>query len=196
MPRPYLHPYLRRFLLWSLWLLTGCVFYSLDLRVSYSKALYYSVLVGYNIGWNFEEDTHHVTEYFSIAHMVVGVCAVTVLLEEYLQHILDTDTQWYQAVLEKEEYMRAVQSGDVKKRLKYGVLLHKYTIFPSLLWLGVLVCGSVSAYLYTSWSVADSCFFTLSTLFAGGFAVVPDTFSNFQYFCGKDVIYMCVCICE
>lgn len=168
--------------MWAIWLSTGCVFYALNLNISYSKALYYSVVVGYNIGWNFEEDYYNSTEYFSIAHMIVGICAVTILLEEYIQNILNTDTQWYQTVIEKEKYVTATSAWS---RLKYGVMFHKYTFFPLLLWFGVLAGGSISAYIYTSWSVTDSCFFTISTLFAGGFAVVPESFSNFQYLCGE-----------
>jgi hypothetical protein len=117
--------------------------------------------------------------------MIIGVCAVTILLEEYIQNILNTDTQWYHAVIDRERYTVAVNNRDFVSRIKFGILLHKYTFFPVLLWLGVLAMGSVTAYLYTPWSVTDSCFFTISTLFAGGFATVPDSFSNFQYFCGE-----------
>ena len=175
------NPYLKRILLWAVWIAAGCVFYTLNLKISYSKGLYYSVLVGYNIGWNFEEDYDTVTEYYSIGHMIVGICAVTVLLEEYIQNILNSDTQWYKVVIERENYDNA---PDFLTRMKHGFNLHKYTIVPSIIWVGVLVVGSIMAYTHTEWSITDSCFFTTSTLFAGGFAKVPDDFSNFQYFCG------------
>jgi hypothetical protein len=175
------NPYFKRTFLWVIWLCAGCIFYSVDLDISFSKGIYYSVLVGYTIGWNFEEDYHPITEYYSIAHMVVGVCAVTILLEEYIQNILNTDTHWYQAVLNREKYKEAV---DIVSRIKHGLILHKYTFIPVFIWMGVLTGGSVMAYIYTEWSAVDSCFFTISTLFAGGFASVPENFSNFQYFCG------------
>ena len=160
----------------------GCVFYTHNLSISYSKGLYYSVLVGYNIGWNFEENYHPSTKYYSIFHMIVGVCAVTILLEEYIQNILNSDTQWYQEVIRREKYD---SSTDVIERLTNGCILHKYTIIPSIVWVGVLIMGSIMAYIHTEWNLADSFFFTISTLFAGGFAVVPEEFSNFQYFCGE-----------
>ena len=174
--------YFKRVVLWVIWLCAGCIFYTVDLDISFSKGLYYSVLVGYNIGWNFEEDYHPITEYYSIAHMIVGVCAVTILLEEYIQNILNTDTHWYQSVLDKEKYTGAV---GISSRVKHGIMMHKYTFIPTFIWVGVLVGGSIIAYVNTEWSAADSCFFTISTLFAGGFATVPDDFSNFQYFCGE-----------
>lgn len=178
-------PYVKRFILWALWLGAGCFFYVANLNISYSKALYYSVIVGYNIGWNFEEEYHPSTEFFSIAHMIVGICAVAVLLEEFIQEILNTDTQWYQTVIQREKYVAAVETRDFLSRMKFGFELHKYTFVPLIIWCCLLAGGCISAYVYTSWSVSDSCFFTISTLFAGGFASVPDTFSNFQYFCGE-----------
>lgn len=177
-----MNPYFKRILLWVIWLCAGCVFYKVDLNTSYSKGLYYSVLVGYNIGWNFEEETHLRTQFFSIGHMIIGVVAVTILVEEYLQNILNADTEWYHAVIERENYVAAVGIFD---RIKLYYVMHKSAFIPVSIWVGILVGGAIAGYIFTDWSGLDSCFYTISTLFAAGFVQVPDKFSNFQYFCGK-----------
>jgi hypothetical protein len=80
--------FLRPAILWILWLVMGSCFYAnADYAGNYSKGFYYSVNVGYSIGWELDESSDG-SFFFSTVYILCGATAISAVLAMLMESTL------------------------------------------------------------------------------------------------------------
>lgn len=116
--------------LWSLWMLTGTLFYSYQLNVGWSKGFYMAVNVGYSIGWgDISETTNPNSQWFSILFVLCGSSFVAAALGFFAQSIVDDKDNWYTNELQRIAHEKYNEDN-------------KDNVF--LLWTGMMKCSLIA----------------------------------------------------
>lgn len=81
--------FLRPIILWILWLIMGSCFYAnADFEGNYCKGFYYSVNVGYSIGWELDETTQ-ASFFFSTVYIWFGATAIAAVVAMLMESTLN-----------------------------------------------------------------------------------------------------------
>ncbi len=145
---------LKPILAWVTWLMIGTVFYSnVDFDQSYSKGFYYSVNVGYSIGWGVLHEPKDGSKLFSTVFLLIGATAISGWLAYFIEHTIDHKDKWYEDIaLEKYLDTIRIHYGIAGKVYAY-VVVNAPKISHVLIWLVYIIFGVIWSCRYNQFRV-------------------------------------------
>ena len=176
--------YLKVFLLWTTWMVSGTVFYALRNDLGWKKGFYMMVNVGYSVGWGYPRETDNKGLWFSIMNVFVGAMALSYCLRVFAISVMSDSKSWYAVAL----YERKMQDKTISRweKIKAMTKNHKkklinITIF--VMWVCVGVFWSTNV--FGSWRFVQGLYFSISSLSTGGMYPIPSDASDDCYVIGK-----------
>lgn len=174
---------LQIFLAWLLWLFIGTVFYAnVNFQGSYSKGFYYTVNVGYSIGWGVLHDKTTGCKLFSILYVLIGALFVSRWLSYLLENAIDdkeNDSSGNSAYNKYQLRKRLEQNNPFSK---YRILSNMYvycvlnsgSLLVIYLWCLYILVGMSWSVGQIDWSLVDGLYFAVSSLSTGGLWGIPE----------------------
>lgn len=165
-------------LAWTIWILSGVVFYSLYDEFPLYVAVYKSVSVGWAIGWSLPVQTLReddmISMLFSSSHNCIGVIFVGLSAIYISQEIANSEEDWAVQIMNRQS-LKDLEVTGLSGRVKRWYLLHKVLVRLIAVMLG-LIClcisgGYAGVHDYSFQQAADM---TLSTISCSGYASLPE----------------------
>ena len=162
-----------------LWILLGTVFYAAHDQLSWPRALFMSVNVGWSIGWSMDGLSEYDSPWskvFTIYHTSIGVLFAGVTVLYIAQEVGKDKDNWIMQVIKMKELDVAAETEGCWDSFEGLVKVHLPTlriIFVFLLWFAFgLVWYPLTNPEFT---LAKNVDWILSTLTAGGYLTIPST---------------------
>lgn len=171
--------FLQALLAWVLWILVGTIFYAqVNFNGNFFKGFYYSVNVGYSIGWGVFHDNSNICKVFSIFYLLVGAVFVSRWLAYLLElAISEHDSSYEQYVIRTNMLADNVclQSRYFKWFSPYYVwmAMNSDKLFVIYIWLLYVTFGAVWSYIAVKWPFIDAMYFSVSSMSTGGLWGIP-----------------------
>lgn len=160
---------------WFLWLFVGTVFYGVhDFEKNFYKGFYYSVNVGYSIGWGVLHDKDDLSKLFSCAYLLVGAIFVSRWLAYLLERaVKDQHNNIHESLIIRKNI--AITSGLKGWRLKIytWLVINHSNVIIIYLWLVYWVFAAIWSCADIGWSAVDGIYYAVSSMSTGGLYGVP-----------------------
>lgn len=180
------------FVAWLTWLLVGTLYYSnVNFGGNYAHGFYYSVNVGYSVGWSGLTDYNTASKWFSVFYLLVGALFLTRWLVFLVENAVDDSRQYEIERRRVEEQLRRVTwlFGTPRQICVYLVSNHQKLLIVYFWFIYVFLGAFWSCYVI-EWPFLDGLYFALSSLSTGGMWSVPLYSKDFVYGCVG--IYTCL----
>lgn len=172
-------------LAWLVWMITGTIYYShVNFHGNYAHGFYYSVNVGYSVGWSGLTDYNVPSKAFSVVYLLIGAIFLTRWLVFLVESAVDDKSQREESRYQTERHIRRTS------RL-YGPLLNAY-IYLSVnsdkllivyIWFLYVLLGTWWSCFVIGWPLLDGLYFSLSSLSTGGMWSIPLKSPDYVYAC-------------
>ena len=190
-------PFLLIAVIWTIFLLSGTLFYNYHENYGWAMGTYYAVNVGFNIGWNWQTEESEESKIFSVFYLVMGFFLLALLVVFISEVSLNRERRYKHFVryIEYLEYEEEVKAGLAEPET-FGDTCNRWAVqnyvtltFCAILLLWVVV-GVIWSCLVLDWSVLDGLYFSLSSLSAGGMYSIPDGSAEWIY--GMAAVYAAI----
>lgn len=172
-------------LAWLVWMISGTIYYShVNFHGNYAHGFYYSVNVGYSVGWSGLTDYNVPSKAFSVVYLLIGAIFLTRWLVFLVESAVDDKSQREESRFQTERHIRRTS------RL-YGPLLNAY-IYLSVnsdkllivyTWFLYVLLGAWWSCFVIGWPWLDGLYFALSSLSTGGMWSIPLKSPDYVYAC-------------
>jgi len=166
-------------ILYLSWIVSGTVFYAFHEKFPFHIALYQSTSVGWAIGWDLPEEVFsgeggaNYGMIYSCFHNLVGVLFVGIIVMYIEFAVSKTTDNWMVEMTNRQGVEYQVPTTTFTKALKW-VKLNRDRVKIYIICSGCcLLCILFGFYAIDSFSFAESCDMTLSTLSCGGYQGMP-----------------------
>jgi hypothetical protein len=170
---------LEAFLLWILWIITGTLFYANVLFYGdYDKGFYYSVNVGYSIGWGVFHDNTAGCKVFSMFYLLIGALFVSRYVAYLLENAIAEKENIYEQYMLRAHLLKTNKYANSNKTLSeiyVWIIMNNNKLLVIYLWLVFWIFGVVWSCASFGWPVVDGCYFSLSTMSTGGLWGIPQS---------------------
>jgi len=176
-------------LVWILWLLIGTIFYGhVDFNKNYYKGFYYSVNVGYSIGWGVLGEFNQGSYVFSIAYLLVGATLISGSLVYLIESIVSTNEMWFQKINTSDinknssDYkVDIITENSYFKKVKTYISNNTYQTTMIVIWLIWILFGTIWSCYVIEWTIIEGIYFSLSSLSTGGLHGIPYDSANWVF---------------
>jgi hypothetical protein len=177
--------YLKAFLLWICWMVSGTVFYSVRGSLGWAEGFYMMVNVGYSIGWGYPVEKDYKVLWYSVCNVLVGATALSFALQVFANSIVKSSKIWYHQTMLEESikdrnisfYVRWYEWALVERKKLTIIFAFWVWIFTMVIW---------SQFAFPEWVFIDGLYFAISSLSTGGMWRIPtDTATGPDYVIGK-----------
>jgi hypothetical protein len=170
---------LEAFLLWILWIIAGTLFYANVLFYGdYDKGFYYSVNVGYSIGWGVFHDNTAGCKVFSMFYLLIGALFVSRYVAYLLENAIAEKENVYEQYMLRSHLLKTNKYANSNKTLSevyVWIIMNNNKLLVIYLWLVFWAFGVVWSCASFGWSLVDGCYFSLSTMSTGGLWGIPES---------------------
>lgn len=168
-------------LVWVTWLTIGTIFYGAnDFNHNYYKGFYYSVNVGYSIGWGVLDELSQGSYAFSIFYLLIGATLISGSLVYLIESIVSSNEAWFKnitndtrktsssTISRSSSRMKVIYDNSYIKRIKTSLSNNTSQAFMIIIWLVWILFGTIWSCYVIEWSVIEGIYFALSSLSTGG----------------------------
>jgi hypothetical protein len=170
---------LEAFLLWILWIIAGTLFYANVLFYGdYDKGFYYSVNVGYSIGWGVFHDNTAGCKVFSMFYLLIGALFVSRYVAYLLENAIAEKENVYEQYILRSHLLKTNKYANSNKSLSeiyVWIIMNNNKLLVIYLWLVFWAFGVVWSCASFGWPLVDGCYFSLSTMSTGGLWGIPQS---------------------
>jgi hypothetical protein len=181
---------LQPFIAWLVWLLVGTIFYAnVDFNGNYYKGFYFSVNVGYSIGWGVLHEYHQSSKVFSIFFLFIGAVAISRWLAYLISTaIYDKENAFENLDLHRNIELNCKLTGRLKTICVF-ITIHWGKLFIVYVWVLFLTFGAIFSCLTIGWSATDGVYYSISSMSTGGLNGIPVDSPDYLFlFTGQSVV--------
>lgn len=167
---------------WLGWLFIGTVFYTyVDFEGSFCKGFYFSVNVGYSIGFGVLHERSDASKAFSILYLLVGAIFVSRWLAYLIElHIYDNGNVHEQITVRHNLRKSSTLSG-LRRDLYVWIVMNYSGLFIIYLWLIYVFFGTTWSCAVIGWSFIDGIYFAISAMSTGGLMGIPEDSPDYAF---------------
>lgn len=169
------HAGLKHLIAWIMWLLIGTFYFGTEeFDSDYCRGFYYSVNVGYSVGWGVLSVKKDSTKIFSIFYLLVGSISVGFWLARLVENVHVKLSEW-------EPHLERIRQLQLHERGLHGVvsgfcdefLPMIQSVYYIIVWILYIVFGTIWSMNIYGWSVVDGLYFSVSSLSTAGLLGIP-----------------------
>lgn len=159
---------------WVLWLLLGTVVYAnINFDGNYAKGFYFSVNIGYSIGWGVFHDRSTRCKVFSILYILMGATFLTRWIAYLIERaVTDTSSIYEKSIIRKNIRKTSRLKGFLLDAYVYIVVNHS-KLFMIYLWFVCIFFGTSWSCVVIHWSLIDGLYFSISSMSTAGAWGIP-----------------------
>jgi heme exporter protein D len=175
---------LKSYLAWAVWLIIGAIFYAnVNFNGDYSIGFYFSVNVGYSIGWGVFHDHSTLCKTYSIFHLLIGALFASRGLASVIESTIHENENAYEKFRKQN---RLLQRNPFVKypslsNLYVWTAMNSSSLFVICLWIAIVIFGVIWSRESIKWPVIDSFYFSLSSLSTGGLWGIPQDSPSYYF---------------
>lgn len=174
---------LKSFLYWTVWMICGTSFYSLvNFDGNVSQSFYYSINVGYSIGWGVLHDHNSASKAFSMFYLLVGATFVSRWLAFIIENAIKIDENSVDDyIITKSLRDKSTIRNWILRECYIFMVIHHTRLFVIYIWIVYIFLGTLWSCLTIKWSLIDGLYFALSSLSTGGLQPIPVDSPNWMF---------------
>jgi len=180
------------FIVWFAWLITGSIYYAIELNLGAFKGFYMAVNVGYSIGWGDIATPELSFQWFSCFYVMIGASFVGAALGFFAEGVVADSDNWYtncKIATQYEDELKATHNP-FKKAWKWCGF-HWIELRAIILWLVFVLSATIGACITQDWHFITGLYFAVSSISTGGLqALEPTKTTDFMY--GMTGLYSCL----
>lgn len=159
---------------WIIWMAVGTLFYGLvDFNGSFCKGFYFSINVGYSIGWGVLHEWTPWSKLFSVGYLLVGAIFVSRWLAHLIEHALQESDDAYDQLLIQQRLRSSLKAKGLWAEVYIFFVMNNSRLFTIYLWVVYIFFGVAWSIGAVGWSTIDALYFSLSSMSTGGLQGVP-----------------------
>jgi hypothetical protein len=170
--------------MWALWLVVGTAFYASKngLDLTFCKAFYMSVNVGYSIGWGYPFESTNSQYAFSTLYLMTGGSFVAIALGFFANAAVAQRENWFEHLLKKDRYEEGMNAEHMSQRIWTFVDYHWIKIRVVLVWLIWAVFGIILYATMNRNQFWEATLFSTSSMSTGGLKAISQDSPDWEYF--------------
>lgn len=169
--------------LWLVWLITGMLFYKYWLELTWARAFYMAVNVGYSVGWgDIHED--NTSQLFSCFYVLCGASFVAAALSFFAGSIVRDRKNWYTNAVRKAEYENYLieNAGNFLLCFRAWTLYHYLAVRAISLWIAFIIAATIAGYVIVEeFEGVNALYFAITTASTGGLLALPRHSEDWAY---------------
>jgi hypothetical protein len=159
---------------WILWLLMGTLFYAnFNFEGNYAKGFYYSVNVGYSIGWGVLNDNSTACKAFSVVYILIGAIFVSRWLVYLIEKTVEESNDSAAHKIIADNIRRTSKLKGILLELFIYIVINNSKLFVIYIWFLFVIFGTLSSCYIIGWSMIDGLYFSISSMSTGGLWGIP-----------------------
>jgi hypothetical protein len=175
------------FFAWVLWIAVGTIFYAeYNFAGGYAKGFFYSVNVGYSIGWGILGDYTDGCKLFSVAYILIGAVFATRAIVSLAENAVKENESVHEQLLMRRILKSQTSLQGLSADYHIWAVMNAGRFFVVYVWIVYLFLGVAwSCSLVKEFSFIDGLYFSLSSMSTGGLYSFPEDSSALVYvLCG------------
>lgn len=160
---------------WLLWMSVGTVFYAhTNFSGSYCKGFYFSINVGYSIGWGVLHEHTAGSKLFSVAYLLVGAIFVSRWLAYLIETAVKDQQGAYEQLILRKHLQRSITLTGISAQVYIFMVMNNAKLFIIYLWVIYIFFGLSWSIGAVGWDFTDGLYFSISSMSTGGLQGVPE----------------------
>ena len=166
--------FLRPLAIWFAWMLTGTLYFgSVDFGSNYYKGFYYSVNVGYNVGWGVLQLKYRYSKIFAGFYLIMGALFAVQYIAYLIQYAVDDEYNLYQYLRINRNIERSTRLKGWIRSLYVYAAMNSEKLFMIYAWLLLLFFGAFFTVCTVHWPWLDGFYYALTSMSTAGLEGIP-----------------------
>ena len=174
--------FLKPLTIWCIWLFVGTMYFAnVDFGGNYYLGFYYSISVGYCVGWGVLTPKYRYTKIFAMFFLFVGALFVLHYVTVLIQLAVAENDNTYEQLKIKKNIERSCTLTGWKGKVYVYLAMHNEKLFIIYVWVLMILLGAFVTVAVDGWTWLDGFYFSVTTMATAGLYGIPKDSPNFLF---------------